>query len=316
MSSTLNKDKHKKNLLERKHEVINSLNNNPKNGVNKSYDEIPTKENGKRAEDLEFEKKMNRNPSQQKNNDNNQEKLFEMRKRSNSNPSSEKKIKNDTSNKQHKMIENNNDKLNTKIISIKRDLEPLMAVLKRKQNNDGKFPLGYNVLARTCSKLLNIHSDNLIELLIDDILIETAEVLNDIEKTEELKKEKQKGQEIFHDFLENFKELQFLQDQIFQRRDEMNKFETEFQKIKVDKSKIASIKIKKRVLKLDDLLIHNVLEKRNFNDLEGLNIDRKIIKEREEAAEEILEEIFEECFEEYKEIENNFVEELFKQEFN
>lgn len=309
----MDKEKHKKKLETKKEEILNFLQAAPKNEGSKSYDEIPTKEDGKRAEDLEFEK-LNRKFSHEKKNLS-QEKRNEREKKNNSNPSSEKKNKKNTSEKIFKMNEND-EKLNSKIILIKKNIEPLMAVLKRKQNNDGKFPLGYNVLTRTCSKLLNIHSDNLIELIIDDILIETAKILNTIEKTEELKKEKQKGKEIFHDFIENFKELQFLQDNIFQRRDKMNQFEIEFQKIKVDTSKVSYKKIKKRVLKLDGRLIRNVLEIKNFNDLEGLNIDRSKIKIREEATNEIIEEILEECFDEYKEIENNFIEELFKQEFN
>lgn len=206
-------------------------------------------------------------------------------------------------------------KIDKKIEKVKRDMLPLIQALKSKQTNLNNFPFSYNILSRTCSKLINVHSENLTELIIDDILFELIDILNKKEENDIINEKSEKKNFLIEEFIENFKELQFEQDQIIKQKEKTFEDEKKIREIYVSNNEIWKNKIKKRLLQIDDKFISNILQNKLRNSLKDDKNKRKKIVENEEITEDIIEEILEDCINEFTNVQDEFVEQLFREEF-
>ena len=208
--------------------------------------------------------------------------------------------------------------INKNIAQIKHEMEPFLNNLSKRSKEIANYPFTHNLLSNACSKLVCVNSEQITEMIVDDIMIELVEILNENEQ-EEIKDEKsEKKNGLIEDFVEALKDLQCDQDEILNKRNEFVPIENRIREIRVEdlikNEKKACYRILEFSEKTADKILRDKLELDSLINGKSLN-DKKMVNRMRDASEILISQVFNEVFEEFDRAQDEFVERLYEQEF-
>ncbi|KAM3134447.1 hypothetical protein pb186bvf_013413 [Paramecium bursaria] len=124
------------------------------------------------------------------------------------------------------------EQINKKLDKMKKKMGPVLDHYQTKEAAN-IYPFTGNLLARSVSKLVQVHNEKITEMLIDDLLIDTAEMLNQIEIQQHEYNLNKRNNRALQDYIEAIQDLAIDQDQVEEKLNERKKMDMD-QQAKID----------------------------------------------------------------------------------